>query len=87
MFFISGMVDWGGRGRMRFAKSWIQQLYPRLGYKAGHLEKVPGTDPIQISSSNSLCESKTFWIRNNLINLGIEIHLKTSSAFFDTRLI
>lgn len=37
---------------MRLAKSWIQ---------AGHLEKVPVIDPIQISSSNSsLCESKAF---------------------------
>lgn len=74
---------WNGRvgrkGQMRFAKSWIQ---------SGAFRKVPGTDPIQISSSNSSsCESKAFWIRNNLINLGIEIHLKASSAFFDTKLI
>lgn len=43
VFFI-----WNGRvGRKG------QMSLPNLGYKAGHLEKVPGTDPIQISSSNS----------------------------------
>lgn len=69
----------GRKGQMRFAKSWIQSRAFRKGARHGSYS---------ISSSNSSsCESKTFWIRNNLINLGIKIHLETSSAFFDTQLI